>query len=206
VKASDRIVSLYEDNAEAWDRMRGRDLHERPWLDRFLMRIPPGGTILDIGCGMGEPIAHYLIERGFRVTGVDSSPSLIAMCRSRFPAQQWLVADVRELALGRRFDGLIAWHSAFFHLTPEDQRPLFARLSGHARPGAALMFTSGPYHGEEIGEWQGEPLYHGSLGPDEYRLLLEASGFGDVVHAARDPECGSATVWLASLACSTASP
>ena len=198
MKASERIVPLYEEHAAAWDRMRGRDLFERPWLDRFLARLPPGGAILDVGCGMGEPIARYLISRGFRVTGIDAAPSLIAMCRTRFPAQEWLVADVRTLALGRRFDGLIAWHSAFFHLTPEDQRPLFARLAAHAKPGAALMFTSGPAHGEEIGEWLGQPLYHGSLSPDEYQALLAASGFGDVLHRLSVPVCGLATVSLAS--------
>lgn len=200
MKASERIVALYEENAAAWDQLRGRDLHERPWLDRFLTRIAPGGTILDLGCGMGEPIARYLIERGYQVTGIDSAPSLIALCRARFPDQQWLVADVRTLALGHRFDGLLAWHSAFFHLTPEDQRPLFPRLAAHAAPGATLMFTSGAHEGEAIGEWQGEPLYHGSLGPDEYRALLEASGFREIAHEPRDPDCGSATVWLASRA------
>ena len=206
MKASERIVSLYEENAAAWDRMRGPGLFETPWLDRFLARVRPGGTILDIGCGTGLPIARYLIERGFRVTGIDSAPSFIAMCQARFPGHEWQVADVRSLALGRRFDGLIAWHSAFFHLTPEDQEPLFPRLAGHAAPGAALIFTSGPERGEVIAEWQGEPLYHGSLAPDEYRALLEANGFGDIVHRARDPECGEATLWLASRETSSASP
>lgn len=206
MKASDRIVSLYEENAAAFDRMRGRDLFEQPWLDRFLARVRPGGTILDIGCGMGEPIADYLIACGFRVTGIDPAPALIALCRARFPEQEWLVADVRGLALGRRFDGLLAWHSAFFHLTPEDQEPLFARLAAHAAPGAALMFTSGPERGEHIGTWLGAPLYHGSLGPADYQTLLEANGFGDIVHCGDDPACGSATIWLASRAASSASP
>lgn len=196
MKASDRIIGLYEDNAAAWDRMRGRDLHEALWLDRFLGHVPAGGSILDIGCGMGEPIARYFIERGYQVTGVDSSPSLVAMARKRFPGQEWHVADMRMLDLGRRFDGLIAWHS-LFHLSPDDQRPLFARFAAHARPGTPLIFTSGPEHGEEIGEWLGEPLYHGSLGPDEYEALLAAAGFEGVTHGARDPDCGAATVWLA---------
>jgi hypothetical protein len=58
------------------------------------------------------------------------------------------------------------------------------------------MFTSGPDHGEEIGEWMGEPLYHGSLAPKEYRALLEANGFREISNRPRDPDCGSATVWL----------
>jgi SAM-dependent methyltransferase len=193
VKASERIIGLYEQNAAAWDAMRGRDLNEAPWLDRFLALVPPGGSILDIGCGMGEPVARYFIERGYGVTGIDSSPALVAMAQERFPAHKWRVADMRSLELGRRFDGLIAWHS-LFHLSPEDQRPLFARFAAHARPGAPLIFTSGPEHGEEIGQWMGEPLYHGSLGPDEYRALLAAAGFGGVSH---HPDRRSATVWLA---------
>lgn len=194
--ANDRIVGLYEEHAAAWDRLRGRELHEARWLDRSLAHVPAGGSILDIGCGMGEPIARNLIERGFAVTGIDSSPALIAMAQERFPDQEWIVADMRCIDLGRRFDGLIAWHS-LFHLSPDDQRPMFARFASHAKPGAPLLFTSGSEHGEAIGEWMGEPLYHGSLDPEEYEALLETNGFGDVTRQLRDPECGSANVWLA---------
>lgn len=193
-----RIVGLYEDNAAAFDRERGRDLHERGWLGRFLALLPEAPGILDIGCGMGEPIAAWLIGRGARLTGLDSSPSLLALARRRFPAHEWIVGDMRALDLGRRFDGLIAWHS-FFHLSPEDQEPMFERFAAHARPGAALMFTSGWGRGTAIGEWQGEPLYHASLDPEEYRHLLAQHGFDVVDHRVNDPECGHATVWLARM-------
>lgn len=192
----ERIVGLYEENAAAWDRQRGRELFERPWLDRFLALLPETPELLDIGCGMGEPIAAYLVARGARVTGIDSSPSLIALCRECFPRQTWMVADMRELDLGCRFDGILAWHS-FFHLHPDDQRPMFARFAAHARPGAALIFTSGWSHGEAIGSWQGEPLYHGSLDTAEYRRLLGENGFEVVDHRIQDPQCGHATIWLA---------
>ena len=66
---ADRIIGLYDRHARAFDQERGRTLFERPWLDRFLTLLPPGGTILDIGCGMGEPIARYLIEQGYAATG-----------------------------------------------------------------------------------------------------------------------------------------
>lgn len=169
---------------------------ERAWLDRFLANIPAGGRVLDLGCGMGEPIARYLIERGFAVTGVDVAPTLIAFCRARFPAQAWHVADMRGLALGHCFHGVLAWDS-FFHLARQDQRRMFATFSAHARPGAPLMFTSGPADGEAIGEYEGEPLFHASLDPTEYRALLEGSGFEVVDHRAEDPDCGGHTIWLA---------
>ena len=196
MKASERIIGLYEENAQAWDFQRGRDLHEAGWLSRFAALVPPGGHVLDLGCGMGEPIARWFVDRGFRITGIDSSPSLLAMARRRMPSETWLVADMRTLALGRRFEGLLAWHS-FFHLTPEDQESMFPVFAAHARPGAPLMFTSGPDRGEAIGKWQSEPLYHGSLAPGEYRSLLEENGFDLVEAKMSDPDCGDSCVWLA---------
>jgi SAM-dependent methyltransferase len=192
-----RPGSLYERHARDYDRDRSRSLQERAWLDRFLQYVRPGGTVLDLGCGMGEPIARYLIERGFQVTGVDSSPSLIELCRSRFPDSDWLVADMREIELGRRFDGVLAWDS-FFHLTMDDQRKMFPRFAAHAERGAPLMFTSGPAEGEAIGSYGGEPLYHASLGPAEYERLLATNGFTLRAHVAKDSECGDHTVWLAT--------
>lgn len=190
------IVDLYDRHASLWDASRGRSLFEAGWLTRFLTRVPARGTILDIGCGAGEPIASHMVGRGFQVTGIDSSPSLIAMCRDRLPDQDWQVADMRLLALGATFDGLVAWDS-FFHLTAEDQRAMFPVFRAHARPGAALMFTSGPAHGEAIGSFGGEALYHASLDPEEYTALLAANGFVPVDFVREDPDCGGHTVWLA---------
>jgi SAM-dependent methyltransferase len=195
---SERIMDLYQRHATDWDRDRGRSLFEKPWLDRFLALLPPGASVLDIGCGAGEPIARYLIERGCQVTGIDSSPALIGMCKDRFPDQEWVVADMRGLSLHRLFDGILAWDS-FFHLSPEDQRRMFPILRGHARPKAALMFTSGPSHGEAIGTYKGEPLYHGSLDGAEYRSLLHENGVEVVSHVVEDSTCGHHTVWLSQM-------
>lgn len=195
------IIGLYERHAAAFDRQRGRSLFERGWLDRFQSLLPAGGEVLDLGCGMGEPIARHLADSGFRVTGVDSSPAMIALCRQRFPDHRWHVADMRGLALGRRFDGILAWNS-LFHLDHEDQRRMFPVFRDHAADGAALMFTSGPSHGVAMGRFEGEPLFHSSLDPAEYRALLEANGFRMVAHRAEDPDCGWHTIWLAQAAAS----
>jgi len=190
------IIGLYERHALAWDTERDRSLFERPWLDRFSELMPQRGSILDLGCGAGEPIARYFIEQGFRVTGVDASQAMIAKCQDRFPSQTWMVRDMRMLDLGFGFDGIIAWDS-FFHLTQHDQRRMFSIFRRHARPNAPVMFTSGPGRGEAIGSYKGEPLFHASFDPDEYRALLHEHGFEVVLHVAEDPECGRHTVWLA---------
>lgn len=197
--SSHAVVDLYERHALAWDRDRGKSLFERPWFDRFLSLVPEGGSVLDIGCGSAEPLAAYLIAQGRRVTGIDSSHSLIGLCRQRFPEHDWEVADMRRLALGRGFDGLLAWDS-FFHLTAEDQRAMFSIFADHAAPGAALMFTSGPAEGEALGSYRGETLYHASLSPAEYEDRLGAGGFEVLAYRPEDPECGGHTIWLARFA------
>ena len=191
------IIGLYERHAAEWDLNRTAELTlEQEWMARFVSLLPPGGSVLDIGCGSGQPIARHLLERGFCVVGVDSSPTLIATCRRRFPEAQWIVANMRTLSINRTFDGLIAWDS-FFHLPHHDQRALFAIFRAHAAPGAPLLFTTGPGFGEAIGSFQGEPLYHASLSAEEYRSLLASCGFEVRHHVAEDPSCGGHTVWLA---------
>jgi len=195
---ADGIIGLYRRHARAWAEDRGHTLIEGAWLDRFLTLLPAGVAVLDIGCGSGEPIGRYIIGKGHAVTGIDSSPELIGMCRERLPEGDWRVADMRALRLGRRFGGLLAWDS-FFHLGHEDQRRMFPVFRDHAAPRAALMFTSGPAHGVAIGVYRGEPLHHASLDAAEYRAVLDAHGFDVVSQVVADPACGHHTVWLAQL-------
>lgn len=193
---SEAVIGLYQRHATEWARDRDKSLFERSWLDRFAALLPCGASILDLGCGCAEPLARYFMEQGHRVTGVDSSPALVEMCKASFPAREWIVADMRSLALNRGFDGILAWDS-FFHLCPDDQTRMFGIFRQHAAWRAAVMFTSGPRRGESIGTYRGEPLYHASLDPSEYRALLDENGFDVVSYVAEDPACGDHTVWLA---------
>jgi SAM-dependent methyltransferase len=193
------IIDLYQRKARDWIESRARTgLFEKTWLDSFRALLPPAGPILDLGCGSAQPMAAYLIELGYPVVGVDSSPAMIDACRRHFPKREWIVADMRKLALQRKFSGILAWDS-FFHLRHDDQREMFPVFRQHAAPQAALMFTSGPAHGEAIGNLGGEPLYHASLDPAEYRSLLDRNGFRVVSHVVEDPDCGGHTVWLAQV-------
>ena len=71
-----------------------------------------------------------------------------------------------------------------------------SQCSATTTPGAALMF-SGPGAGVALGTLFGEPLYHASLDPDDYRALLAAHGFAVVAYVPEDPACGAHSVWLA---------
>jgi len=194
---AEAIIALYSRHADEWVRLRDGPLNpdERAHLERFAAALPRKGEVLDLGCGSGRPIAGWLIGQGFQLTGVDASPALIARCRTAFPRHEWRVADMRGLDLGRGFDGVLAWFSAF-HLTAEAQAAMAAVYARHLRPGGVLMFIGGPSRGVTMGTWMGQPLYHASLEPSEYRAGLEQVGLIDIKERGLGTD-GAARVWTA---------
>jgi SAM-dependent methyltransferase len=200
----DRVSEFYARHAARYDRSRSRALMERDYLERVTRLVAAPARVLDLGCGGGEPLARYFVERGYEITGVDVVGDMIALCRARFPDMSWLCADMRALALSRSFDVVLAWDS-FFHLDRDDQRAMFATFRRHTAPGGVLLFTSGPTDGEAIGTAFGEALYHASLSPREYEARLREHGYEVLLHRVEDPDCGGHTVWLARLA-SASSP
>jgi SAM-dependent methyltransferase len=198
--AAKQIVAHYERHALSWDAdRRAANWIDKPFIEQFLTLLPQRATVLDLGCGGGSPVALHLVSRGFHVTGVDSSPTLISLCRSRMPDQEWIVADMRSLALGRQFGGILAWDS-FFHLRHDDQRKMFLIFAAHAARGALLMFNAGLSHGEAVGSYRGALLYHASLDPSEYKTLLAEFGFDLIEHSINDPAKGGRIFWLARAA------
>ena len=193
------LAELYARHARQFDGVRVGTLVELPYLRLATSLVSAPGTVLDLGCGSGEPIARYFIEKGYRVTGVDAVDEMLQMCRARFPEMTWRQADVRSLDLDGEFDIVIAWDS-FFHLSPEDQRGMFETFRRHMAPSGVLVFTSGTTEGEGIGgDLFGDKLYHASLDTLEYQRLLKQHGYSVVCHRVEDPDCGWHTVWVAQV-------
>ena len=197
-EVADRIIGHYEKHGHDWDAdRRGSGWNDKPWHDRFIAALSEGANVLDLGCGGGTPVALNMVERGLNVTGVDASATLVSLCRDSMPDHKWIVSDMRSVHLNQKFDGILAWDS-FFHLKPDDQRCMFSVFAEHAAPASILMFNTGPSHGESIGCYRGDPLYHASLDAAEYETLLGQFGFKVVKHVVADWEAGGGrTVWLA---------
>ena len=60
----------------------GQVQNYRSILDKYveLLNIPPGGRVLDIGCGTGA-FVYCLAERGYQAVGVDFSSSMLRAAR-----------------------------------------------------------------------------------------------------------------------------
>lgn len=186
------VYKSYEKIANWYDEYRCRDLFEKPYLDMVIDNIKPNGKVLDLGCGMGEPIGKYFINKGYQLTGIDGSKKLIDIAKRRFPNTEFLVEDMRECNLDKKFHAIIAWNS-FFHLTQNDQRKMFHVFENHILPNG----TSGTNNGEVWSNNGGENLYHASLDIAEYKNLLAQHNFEIIKHKVKDPNCGDATVWVA---------
>ncbi|WP_313294721.1 class I SAM-dependent methyltransferase [Pseudomonas sp.] len=104
--SADQIVDLYDRHASIWNKLRANHFIDSKWIERFASLLTQSANVLDLGCGSGQPVARYLIETGASVVGVDSSKQMIALCSGQFPAQEWIHADMRTLALNRQFDAI----------------------------------------------------------------------------------------------------
>jgi len=200
---STETAPFYDLIADWFDDNRGRKGYETTYLAQIVATVPGRGTVLDMGCGAGEPIAAYFIEKGWQVTGVDLSAVLLEKSRVRFPGQEWLHADMRQVCLERKFDAVIGWDS-FFHLPAEDQRAVFGVFATHLKPGGHLLFNTGTAAGTSYGQMAGHDFHHASLDIAEYTSLLAKHGFLVMLCDIENPAAGGRTVWLAQYAPATA--
>lgn len=75
---------------------------------------PPGGKVLEIGCGMGL-YAHLLSEMGFQVTAVDLSQEGIRQAQNTYQGPEYIHADLTEFNPQCKFDGILSNGMSWFH-------------------------------------------------------------------------------------------
>lgn len=187
---------VYEKYAKVYDRERNKDLFEKNYLDKFIRHLPNDSTVLDLGCGGGEPIARYLIDQGCKLSGADYSLSMLEICRRKFPGYTWFQADMRKLILPQQYDGIVSW-GAFFHLNQQQQRDCLPKLCDQLKKSGILMVTVGHEAGEVTGEVAGQSVYHSSLAKEEYIDILESHSMKILEFNLQDPNCHGFSVLIA---------
>ena len=90
------------------------DVPTRETLKFFESHIPVGATILEVGCGEGQ-VACELLKRGYRVTGLDSDPEVIARAQRR--GVRAVVASWPQFGGSASFD-VIAFTRSLHHINP----------------------------------------------------------------------------------------
>jgi len=99
------------------------------------------GPLLELGVGSGR-VAVPLARAGYEVTGIDTSPSMLAQARRRLKAAgklngslDLLPGDMTSFDLGRQFAIVFVAANTFQHLlTTEDQLACLRRARRHLQP------------------------------------------------------------------------
>jgi ubiquinone/menaquinone biosynthesis C-methylase UbiE len=118
--------------------------------------LPPGGDVLDVGCGAGVPVARFLVRAGFKVTGVDVSSSMLALARVHVQEASFVKMDMRQLEFAADcFDGICAFYS-LFHVPREEHLQVLTGFNRVLRQDGTLLFSSGR------GAWEGIEDFHGA--------------------------------------------
>jgi len=110
-------------------------------FSRFLPRRP--SSILDLGCGTGNH-AFVLSERGYTVTGIDSSAGMLRVARRKAhvrPGPAFVRGDIKRFDLQGSFDAGICMDGAFTHLlTERDILAHFRAVRHHLDPEGLYVF------------------------------------------------------------------
>ncbi|MFD1150881.1 class I SAM-dependent methyltransferase [Saccharothrix hoggarensis] len=127
--------ALYEHQFPDPDHVAARFVHDV--ATRFASE--PGRRLLDVGCGTGRDAGH-LATLGYRAVGLDASPRMVEHAREHHPAVEFVLGDMRDFDLGRRFDVITCLDSALLYChTNDDLDAFLRRCHDHLEPGGLLV-------------------------------------------------------------------
>jgi SAM-dependent methyltransferase len=132
----DQIAGMYHELWADWYLPAAR-----PALERlFFSQVAPGSRVLDLCCGSGH-VTRELVERGYRVNGVDNSAELIALARREVPEAEFEVQDACSLRFTPIFDACLSTFDSLNHvLSLEGLRQVFEGVYNALRPGGLFLF------------------------------------------------------------------
>lgn len=168
-------VTEYENHAVEFLRRRDQSTIGVDIVRRWAETLESGTDTLEIACGGGIPITRALLDSGLNVSAMDSSPTLVAAFRDRFPDTPVVCERVQQSDFFERRFGAVVAIGLLFLLDEADQLSLIRRVARLLRPGGRFMFTA-PV---QTGVWRdcltgGEST---SLGRERYEAALMDAGF-----------------------------
>ncbi len=154
----------------------------KTWAASF----PPGATVLDLGCGPGEPSTRILQEAGLTTYAIDASPTMVAAFRERFPGVpiERNTVEASEF-FNRTFNGVLAW-GLLFLLEPAAQALVIQKVARALEPQGRFLFTAPRQSLEWLDGMTDRRSY--SLGEQSYERLLRDAGLKWVASAQDEGE------------------
>lgn len=143
-------------------------------VQRWARQLPRTATVVDVGCGSGDPISRTLIDAGFTVFGIDASPRLVGAFRSRFPDHRVACETAEDSAyFDRTFDAAIAIGLVFL-LSAKAQQAALVRMASAVGSGGRILFSAPEQPCQWTDTLTGRPSL--SLGTQRYARIMAAVG------------------------------
>lgn len=147
------------------------------YLRRLARHLRPGAAVLDVGCGAGIPVARFLADQGFRVTGIDLSAKQIELAGKNVPTATFRQMDMTELDFpSASFDAVVSFY-AIFHVPRREHRALLRKLVSVLRPGGYVLLTMGVTEWEGTADFHGVDMFWSHYGREKNLSLLGEAGF-----------------------------
>jgi SAM-dependent methyltransferase len=113
-----KIYSDYDRFAWFYNKYWGGEF-SRPALAIFnillIPHLPSRCRVLDLCCGTGQ-IAAAMVERGFKVTGIDGSEAMLEFARENAPEAEFIHADARGFKLPKEYQAAISAFDSLNHI------------------------------------------------------------------------------------------
>ena len=167
----DQVVSDYAnlEGKREWPRMR--------WLKKVLSQLEPGSSVLDLGCGSGDPAAIE-IAKAHQVSGVDISQAHIDLARQNVPSGNFQQGDVGSVDFSSAsFEAVVSFYT-LEHIPRREHQAILERIYQWLRPGGLLLFSIEAADLDDVtGEWLGVPMFFSIFPPETMRAMVKAANF-----------------------------
>ncbi len=147
----------YSSLALCYDRLNS-DIDYKGWADRLALLLEKHGVergdlVLDLACGTGN-LTLPLAERGFDMIGIDLSPEMLDMARSKQARHDilWLCQDMRSFELYGTVKAVICCLDSINYLTSKSALDsCFSLVHNYLDPNGIFIFdVNSPYKFENI--------------------------------------------------------
>ncbi len=128
-----RIAKTYDEEAGStgWASRFYRQLLYRA----YSLAIPEGSSIIEIGCGSGELLAHF---KNCSVAGVDISSKQIDAARKRLPHGKFYCMAAEELTLDEKYDFIVISDGVNLFA---DVQVVFQQIRAISKPSTRLILN-----------------------------------------------------------------
>lgn len=110
-----------------------------------------GDVVVDVGMGTGN-LSELLLQRGYRVIGVDPSPEMRKLGGQKFPTVPILPGHFLAVPLGEGLVAAAVSSYAFHHLTDAEKTDAALELLRVVRPGGSVVVADIAYATEAARE------------------------------------------------------